>query len=152
MKCKRLPQMFGVRLLKHGSSPAVKHLSLKLYSVIHMAQRKRRLWSDRWSLPEMKAGSPFQKPTSRVFRVPAHVCGMPPPAPGFTHCAGVCFATHDLRVFMKRRTKPSCHGNSNYLCRWCAFALSGHAKLWREWIHWCPKTTENSLCFCYLSR
>lgn len=144
--------MFGVRLLKQGRSHAVKHSPLKLYSVIHMAQWKQQLRSDRRDLPEMKACSPFQKPTSRVFRVPAHLWGIPPPAPGFTHCAGVCFATHDLRVFTKRRMKSSCRGKSGRLCCWCAFGLSSHAKLWRERIHWWLKTTENSLCFCYLSR
>lgn len=83
------------------------------------------------------------KPSRHVFGVPAHLWGRPPPTPGFTHCAGVCFATHDLRVFTKRRMKSSCHGNSNYRCCWCAFGLSNHAKLWREWIHWCLKTTEH---------
>lgn len=152
MKFKGLLQMFGVRLLTHGSSHAVKSSSLKLYAVIRTAQWTRRLWSDRRYLPEMKACSLFQKPTGRVFRVPAHLWRRPPPAPGFTHCARVCFATHDLHVFTKRRMKSSCHGNSNYLCCWCAFGLSSHAKVWREWIHWCLKTTENSLCFCYRSR
>lgn len=122
MKFKGLLQMFGVRLQKHGSSHTVKYPSLKPRSLIRMAQWKQRLWSDRWYLSEMKACSLFQKTTSGVFRVP-------PPTPGFTHCAGVCFPTHDLRVFMKRRMKSSCHGNSNCLCCWCAFGLSSHAKL-----------------------
>lgn len=151
MKYKGLLQMFGVRLLKHGSSHAGKYSSLKLDSVIQMAQGKQRLWSGRRCSPEMKACSPFQKRTSRLFRVPAHLWGMPPPAPGFTHCAGVCFATHDLHVFTKRRMKSSCPRNSNYLCCWCAVGLSGHAKLRRERIHWRLGTTENSLRFRYLS-
>lgn len=83
-------------------------------------------------LSEINACSAFQEPTSRVFPVAAHLWRMPPPVPGFTHCAGVCFATHDLRVVSRLRMKSSCHEKSDYLCCWCAFGISSHAKLWRE--------------------
>lgn len=84
------------------------------------------------NLSKINACSAFQKPMSCVFPVTAHLWRMPPPVPGFPHCAGVCFAAHDLRVVSRLRMKSSCHKKSNYLCCWCAFGISSHAKLWRE--------------------
>lgn len=108
----------------------MKQSSLKPCSVIHMARRRTAAG---WCyLSEINACSAFQKPTSRVCPVTAHLWRMPPPVPGFPHCAGVCFAAHDLRVVSRLRMKSSCHEKSNYLCRWCAFGISSHAKLWRE--------------------